>query len=145
MVTKLSSKGPDIIAVGGGVGSCIVDPARYRTFGVGEYANCQATGTREVKSYMLDKPVAPRAIAVAEKGKMTYFGVCSGCHAYSIRLVGPPVNTIQALYQNNAAGLAEYISAPIHKRNDYPEMPPQNYLSEETRRAVAEYMLTITQ
>jgi parallel beta-helix repeat protein len=145
MVTKLSSKGPDIIAVGGGVGSCIVDPARYRTFGVGEYANCQATGTREVKSYMLDKPVAPRAIAVAEKGKMTYFGVCSGCHAYSIRLVGPPVNTIQALYQNNAAGLAEYISAPIHKRDDYPEMPPQNYLTEETRMAVAEYMLTITQ
>jgi cytochrome c551/c552 len=76
---------------------------------------------------------------------MTYYGVCSGCHAYSIRLVGPPVNTIQALYQNNAAGLAEYISAPIHKRDDYPEMPPQNYLTEETRMAVAEYMLTITQ
>jgi Sigma-70 region 2 len=33
---------------------------------------------------------------------------------------------------------------PVHKREDYPEMPPQNYLSEETRKAVAEYMLTLT-
>ena len=38
----------------------------------------------------------------------------------------------------------EYITKPVHKRDDYPEMPPQNYLSEETRLAVSEYMLTIT-
>jgi mono/diheme cytochrome c family protein len=93
---------------------------------------------------MLNKPVAPRATTLAEKGKMTYYGVCSGCHAYNTRLVGPPVNVIQALYQNNPKGIEDYITNPVHKRDDYPEMPPQNYLTEETRKAVAEYVLTLT-
>ncbi|MEJ1242271.1 parallel beta-helix domain-containing protein [Chryseolinea sp. T2] len=144
MLTKLSKLGPDIIAVGGGVGSCIVNPGRYRTFGVDAYAKCQGVDTRAVKTYLLDKPVTPRVTAMIEKGKMTYYGVCSGCHSYSTRLVGPPVNTIQALYKNNPKGLADFIAAPVHKRDDYPEMPPQNYLTEETRNAVAEYMLSIT-
>lgn len=144
MVTKLSKLGPDIIAVGGGVGSCILNADRYRTVGVGGYGSCQVRDTRAIKSYMLDKPVAPRVTAITEKGKMTYYGVCSGCHAYSTRLVGPPVNTIQALYKNNPKGIVDFITKPIHKREDYPEMPPQNYLSEETCKAVAEYMLTIT-
>lgn len=144
MITKLSRKGPDIIAVGGGVGSCIANPGRYRTFGVDNFASCQVQETRRIVSYMLDRPVAPRAIALNEKGKMTYYGVCSGCHAYSTRLVGPPVVTIQALYKNNPKGIVDYITRPIHKRDDYPEMPPQDYLTDDTRQAVGEYMLTIT-
>jgi hypothetical protein len=54
------------------------------------------------------------------------------------------VNLIQTLYKNNPEGIFNYITEPIHKRQDYPEMPPQNYLSEEARKAVAEYMLTLT-
>ena len=38
---------------------------------------------------------------------------------------------------------AEYITNPTKKRDDYPEMPPQNYLDEETRKAVATYMLEV--
>jgi parallel beta-helix repeat protein len=144
MMTKLSKLGPDIVAVGGGTGSCIVNPARYRTFGVDKFANCQVVDTRVIRTYMLDKPVAPRMTSIDEKGKMTYYGVCSGCHSYSTRLVGPPVNVIQALYKNNPEGLANFITKPVHKRQDYPEMPPQDYLTEETRKAVAEYMLTLT-
>jgi parallel beta-helix repeat protein len=144
MLTQLSKKGPDIIAVGGGVGSCIVNPHRYRTFGVDKFANCTVTDTRAVKTYMLNKPVTPRHTTLEEKGKMTYYGVCSGCHAYNTRLVGPPVKVIQALYKNNPQGIVEYIANPVHKREDYPEMPPQNYLTEETRQAVAEYLLTLT-
>ena len=144
MATQLSKLGPDIIAVGGGIGSCVVNPGRYRAFGLNSYANCQVRDTRSVKSYLLDRPVMPRVTAQIEKGKMTYYGVCSGCHAYSTRLVGPPVNTIQALYKNNTQGLVDFITNPVHKRDDYPEMPPQNYLTEETRKAVAEYMLSIT-
>ena len=103
------------------------------------------TDTRKIKTYLLDKPVAPRLTSIDEKGKMTYYGVCSECHSYSTRLVGPPVNVIQALYKDNPKGLAAYIASPVHKREDYPEMPPQNYLTEETRQAVAEYLLAITQ
>ena len=92
---------------------------------------------------MLASPVPPREISLEEKGKLTFYGVCSGCHAYDVRMIGPPTKTIQALYANNAEGLADYIANPVHKRTDYPEMPPQNYLSEETRLAVSEYMLSL--
>ncbi|MGC4021168.1 MAG: hypothetical protein QM734_04110 [Cyclobacteriaceae bacterium] len=51
---------------------------------------------------------------------------------------------VQAMYKNNPKGIVDFITKPIHKRDDYPEMPPQNYLSDETRQAVAEYMLSIT-
>ena len=92
---------------------------------------------------MLSEPVPPRDISVEEKGKLTFYGVCSGCHAYDIRMIGPPTRDLQAIYNNNPQGIVDYITNPIHRRENYPEMPPQNYLSEETRMAVAEYMLTV--
>ena len=144
MKIKFTDKGLDVIAVGGGQGNCILNPDRYATFGVDRYLNCQARDTRAVKSYMLEKPVAPRNTSIAGKGKLTYYGVCSGCHAYNTRLVGPPVVMVQAVYKNNPQGIVDFITNPVHKRDDYPEMPPQNYLSAETRKAVAEYMLSIT-
>ena len=58
-------------------------------------------------------------------------------------MVGPPTLVIQALYQNNPQGIADYIIKPEHKREDFPEMPPQNYLSEDLRLALAEYLLTV--
>ena len=39
--------------------------------------------------------------------------------------------------------IVDYITNPTKKRDDYPEMPPQNYLSEEVRMAAAEFMLEI--
>ena len=143
MATQMQTKGPDIIAVGGGVGSCILDKNRYRTFGLGDYGQCQVNSSMAVKSFMLAEPVEPRMISPEEKGKLTFYGVCSGCHAYDIRMIGPPTRDLQAIYKDNPQGIVDYITAPIHRRENYPEMPPQNYLSEETRMAVAEYMLTV--
>ncbi|MBS1487227.1 MAG: right-handed parallel beta-helix repeat-containing protein [Bacteroidetes bacterium] len=135
--------GLDIIAAGGGNGNCIVNPDRYITIGLSKYASCPPHDTHLVTSYMLDKPVRPRATTDLEKGKMTYYGVCSGCHSYNTRLIGPPVSVIQAMYKGNAKGIYDFITKPTHKRDDYPEMPPQNYLSEETRKAVADFILTV--
>jgi len=145
MATQMDTKGPDILAYGGGVGSCIRNRDMYRTFGLEGYASCELESTDDVKSYLLDEPVAPRVIEKDEKGKLAFYGVCSGCHAYDVRMIGPPTQIIQALYKNNPQGLADYIANPVKKREDFPEMPPQNYLSEETRLAVAEYMLSIKQ
>jgi hypothetical protein len=58
-------------------------------------------------------------------------------------MIGPPIQIIQALYMDNPQGVADYINNPIKKRDDYPEMPPQNYLDAETRLAVANYMLQV--
>lgn len=145
MTAKMLDRAPDIVAVGGGTGSCIRNRDRYITYGLGDYGQCEAADTRDVKTFLLDKPVAPRKITMEEKGNLTFYGVCAGCHAYDVRMIGPPVNALQAIYKNNPQGIADFIAAPTHKREDYPEMPPQNYLSEETRLAVAKYLLTITQ
>jgi hypothetical protein len=71
-------------------------------------------------------------------------GVGAGCHAYSAKMIGPPTQIIQALYMDNPQGIVDYITNPVKKRDDYPEMPPQNYLSEEVRMAAAQYMLEVT-
>lgn len=144
MLTKLSTRGPDILRVGESKGSCILDRERYRTYGLDDFGACDFSTTTGTRTYLLPKPVAPRQIAAAERGKQVYFAICSGCHAYNVRLIGPPTEVIQALYLENPQGIAEYIARPEKKRPDYPEMPPQGYLDEPTRRAVAEYMLSVT-
>ena len=143
MMAQLSSKGPDIIAIGGGVGSSIRNRDKYRTFGVGGYAEATITDTKDVRSFMLDHPVAPRSVSKKELGELTYFGVCAGCHSYSTRLIGVPTMVIQGIYNDNPQGIVDYINAPKNLREDYPEMPPQNYLSDDAKMAVAEYILNL--
>jgi len=143
MKTGLIKRGPDIVAIGGGSGSCILNKSSYLTYGLDNWGRCEVASTASIKTYLLDEAVAPREVSAEEKGKLTYYGVCAGCHAYGIRMIGPPTQVIQALYKNNPQGIADYIANPVRKREEYPEMPPQNYLSEETRLAVAEYLLTV--
>ena len=79
-----------------------------------------------------------------DKGKLAFYGVCAGCHAYGSRMIGPPTQIIQALYMDNPEGIAEYAANPVKKRPDYPQMPPQSHLDAETRLAAARYMLQVT-
>jgi parallel beta-helix repeat protein len=142
MVTKLVTGNPDIVRVGPSKDSCILNRDRYITAGINDFATCGFETTMETVSYLSPEPVAPRTFEVAERGKAVYYGVCTGCHAYNVRMIGPPTQIIQAMYMDNPEGLAEFIAAPVKKRPDYPEMPSQAYLDEETRLAVAKFMLT---
>ncbi len=142
-LTELQTGNPDILAVGPSKDPCIINRHRYVAVGVKDFAECEITNTASIGNYLLP-PVPPRVIAPEDRGKIAYLGICAGCHTYTGRMIGPPVQIIQALYMDNPKGLAEYIAAPTRKREDYPEMPPQNYLDEETRMAVAEYMLSRT-
>lgn len=144
MLTEFKQGQPDIVRVGVSRDSCIINRHRYVTVGVSNWAECGFTNTDSIDSYILDEPVAPRQIDGSEKGKIAYLGICAGCHTYTGRMIGPPVQIIQALYMDNPQGLADFIASPTKKRDDYPEMPPQNYLDEETRLAVAKYMLSVT-
>lgn len=143
MTTQLSKKGPDIFAIGGGQGSTILDKNKYRTFGIDHYGPATIRDTKHINTFMMDEPVAPRSVSEEELGELTYYGVCAGCHAYKTRLIGVPTETIQAIYANNPEGIIEYMNNPKNLRDDYPEMPPQDYLSEEAKVAVAEYILTL--
>ena len=142
-LTELHTGPVDIVHVGSSDGSCIINRHRYRTVGIGNYAECDFTNTDSTESYLLAGGAKPRVINPEERGEIAYLGVCTGCHSYTGRLIGPSVEVIQAMYAGNPQGLADYINAPIKKRNNFPEMPAQNYLDSETQLAVAKYMLQV--
>jgi mono/diheme cytochrome c family protein len=124
---------------------CILHPERFRTIGMEKYGDCEFSNTSNVLSYTLPEPVPPRKDEPnMDKGKLAYYGVCAGCHAYSSRMIGPPTQIVQALYMDNPEGIAAYAAKPVKKRDDYPEMPPQGHLDEETRLAAAKFMLKLT-
>jgi parallel beta-helix repeat protein len=135
LTTELKQGNPDILRVGNTNDSCINNPQQYISAGV--------SNTDSIVSYLLDQPAAPRTVDVKDKGKYAYLGICTGCHAYTGRLIGPPVQVIQSLYMDDPQALAAYIANPVKKRDDYPAMPKQDYLDEETRQAVALYMLSV--
>jgi parallel beta-helix repeat protein len=146
--------GPDIFDTGKGVDKCIADINRYRTlFLLGaDYGVCDRTQYATDGLFTMTLPEMATTEVIQdvsdadfekEIGKRTYYGVCTGCHTYSVRMIGPSVKSIQALYFDDPEGIAAYIENPIKKREDFPEMPPQNYLTEETRMAVAKYLLDV--
>lgn len=143
MLSELKSGNPDIVRVGPTTDSCIINRHRYVTVGVDDFAECDFSNTDTIGNYLL-APVPPREISAGDKGKVAYLGICAGCHTYTGRMIGPPVQIIQALYMDNPQGIADYIANPTKKRDDYPEMPPQDYLDEATRLAVAKYMLKVS-
>ena len=142
MLTEAKSGDTDIVRVGPSPGSCIINRHQYVTVGVDDFAECTFTNTDATVTYLLP-PVPPREIKPEDRGKIAFLGICSGCHIYNGRMIGPPIQVIQALYVDNPQGIADYIAKPVKKREDYPEMPPQDYLDPATRLAVAEYMLEV--
>ena len=144
LAAMLETKGPDIIDTVGMDDGCILYPERFRTIGLDNYGECGFSNTANVVSYTLPKPVPPRSMEDVDKGKLAYYGICAGCHAYNSRMIGPPTQIIQALYMDNPEGIAAYAANPVKKREDYPEMPPQAHLNEETRLAAARFMLQLT-
>jgi parallel beta-helix repeat protein len=142
MLSEFKTGNLDIGRIGPTTDSCIVDRNRYVTVGIDDFGDCDFTNTNGIANYLLE-PVLPREIKAEDRGKIAYLGICAGCHSYNGRMIGPPVQIIQALYMGNPQGIADFIASPTKKRDDYPEMPPQNYLDEATRLAVAKYMLEI--
>lgn len=143
MALNLTRKGPDVVTVGPGNGSCAVNKSSFKSLGLGSWPECKKTTSTDVASYLLDKPAEPRKIAAADAGEHLYRAVCAGCHAYSARMIGPPTQIIQAMYADNPQGIADYIAKPVKKREDFPPMPGQSHLSPEHRMAAAKYMLSV--
>ena len=161
MLSKFSTKGPDILAYQSATqkerGSCISRREAYRSYGLDEWTDCDAPTvravdavvsaddigtTRQLVTKMLESPADPRVItADADGAEVVYSGICAGCHAYNVRLIGPPALVIQAQYGDDVQAVADYVANPERRRPDFPSMPPQGHISEEMRLLVAEYML----
>lgn len=135
-------RGVDVLSTGKGRDNCVADRTAITTLGTKNFADCAAgTTSAAVASMQTAKPVVAPPYTADQKGRLTYLAVCTGCHTYNSKLVGPPMVVIKALYGKDAQRLADFIAKPTRKRPDYPEMPSQAYLPEATRLAVARYIL----
>ena len=147
-LANFTSRGPDILANGTAKdkarNSCVTNKNAYRSFGVQQWGECEPKTTAATLTYTLPEPVPARKIENDEdRVKRLYNGICAGCHAYNIRMIGPPTQVIQAIHKNSPQTIAAYIANPTKKRPDFPPMPPQSHLSEDIRMKVAQYMLEV--
>lgn len=73
-------------------------------------------------------------------GKNLFEKVCSPCHRFDMRLVGPPLDRVLPKYNGDVERLAQYIRAPVKVDPDYPPMP-RPFLNESEIAAVARYLM----
>jgi cytochrome c551/c552 len=76
-----------------------------------------------------------------EKGKAVFDKVCSGCHRFESRVVGPPFNQVVPGYRGDVEALKRFIRNPVKKNPGYPSMPKLG-LKEEEIDAVARYLVS---
>jgi cytochrome c len=74
------------------------------------------------------------------KGEGVYKRVCSSCHRFDQKIVGPPYVTVLPKYENNIQKLIEFVSHPQKVNPDYPAMPSLGLKITEIE-AVAGYLL----
>jgi len=136
--------GADIVNFARGNDHCYASRQGATQLGISRWAACDAALTSTaVRSYQLVEPVKSKSLSAIQKAQLTYHAVCSGCHAYDHTMIGPPMIVIKAIYNNNPEGLAKWIANPTKKRpaEQFPAMPPQDYLSAELRLDLARYIL----
>jgi parallel beta-helix repeat protein len=134
--------GFEVVTTGKGKGHCAVQQNGVDKLGTRQWGGCDNSMSRATyKTAMLETPVPSMPFTVAQRGRLTYLAVCTGCHTYSSVLHGPSMQSIQALYGKDEEALAKFVSSPVRKRADFAEMPPQAYLGDETIKAISHYIL----
>ena len=85
------------------------------------------------------KPAAGEDAAL-EKGKKVYDTVCSVCHRFDVKIVGPPYNDVVPKYKGNVEKLKAFIRNPVKVNPTFPAMP-KPAIKEDEIDAVARYLL----
>lgn len=145
-VKHFSLSGADIIAYGKGRRNCRAGDLRAKIFGEKTFAECKVGETTAGVASMLQDPKAnalPAGTKAQKPGEMLFNAVCAGCHGLGVRLIGPPLEEVQAKYKENAKGIAEFALAPKKVRPGYPEMPSQGHLGRDKLAEIAEYILQL--
>jgi mono/diheme cytochrome c family protein len=86
------------------------------------------------------RPAAPEAAGKLAAGKAVLDRVCSLCHRFDVRLVGPPFNETVPKYAKDPEALKAFIRNPVKKNPGYPPMP-KPAVSETEIDAVAAYLI----
>ena len=87
-----------------------------------------------------EKPAAGDA-AVLEKGKKVFDTVCSVCHRFDSKVVGPAYNDVVPKYKGNVEKLKAFIRNPVKVNPALPAMP-KPAIKEDEVDAVARYLLS---
>jgi cytochrome c len=87
------------------------------------------------------KPEAADA-AVVEKGKKVFDAVCSACHRFDVKVVGPAFNDVVPKYEGNVEKLKAFIRNPVKVDPALPAMP-KPAIKEDEVDAVARYLLSM--
>jgi cytochrome c len=74
------------------------------------------------------------------KGENVYKRICSSCHRFDQKIVGPPYITVLPKYENDIQKLIEFVSHPQKVNPDYPTMPNLGLKITEIE-AVAGYLI----
>ena len=85
-----------------------------------------------------EKPAAADA-AVLEKGKKVFDTVCSVCHRFDVKIIGPPYNEVVPKYKGNIEKLKAFIRNPVKVNPSFPAMP-KPAIKEDEVDAVARYL-----
>jgi mono/diheme cytochrome c family protein len=75
----------------------------------------------------------------SSKGEEVFKRVCSGCHSFTNRIVGPAFKTVVPKYKDKKE-LKAFIKNPVKKNPEFPQMPPPG-LSDEEIDAIADYLM----
>jgi cytochrome c len=73
-------------------------------------------------------------------GEEIFQVVCSACHKFDQKLVGPPYNTVLTKYEGKMDQLVRFILNPVKVDPAYPPMPNQGLRREEAKN-IAEYLM----
>ncbi len=102
------------------------------------------------KKREVQKPAPVEAETPVEKkedllvaGEAVFKKVCTACHRFDARLVGPPYNTVVPKYRGKINELKAFIRNPDKRDPAYPAMPKLG-LKEKEIHAVAVYLLEHT-
>ncbi len=132
----------DLLVVGRGHDNCVASKQTLSALGTDDWKECAAgSTTADIKTARLDTPVPTQHYTLEQRGRLTYLAVCTGCHSFKNRLIGPPMVAARALYIGKPQALADWMAHPVKRRSDYPEMPPQGYIPGEVRLEIAKYIL----
>jgi len=81
------------------------------------------------------------AVAVkARSGEEIFTIVCSSCHKFDEKLVGPPYNKVLVKYEGKVDQLIGFILNPVKVDPEYPPMPNQGLRREEAKN-IAQYLM----
>jgi len=99
-----------------------------------------AAKAEEIHQEILAAREEKSAAATAVNGEEIFTNICSACHQFDARVVGPPYMDVLSKYETDKDALVKFIMNPVKMNPDYPPMPNQN-LRKPQATAVADYLL----